>query len=137
MAITVSVYTHAHKILLDGTVDWLTDGIKLALVDSGYTYSASHTQRSDFSTYEEADASYAVATLAGKTCTNTEMDANDVTYSSLSATFRYAILYANVTAGGLTDPVLSCFLLDDTPADVTVGGVDYTVTWNASGIFTT
>lgn len=136
MAIEGYKYDHTHHILCDGTVDFLTDTIKLALVDSGYTPATTHTQRSDFSTYEESDASYSAATVATKTITNTEIDAADTTFSTLTATFRYAVLYANVTRGGLTDPVLAYYLLDNTPADVSVSGTDYTIAWHATGIFT-
>lgn len=60
--------------------------------------------------------------------------ADALTWSALTATFRYLVLYASGTLNGVTNPLISYILMDDTPADYSVNGVDLTINWNASGI---
>lgn len=84
------------------------------------------------------------ATLAGQTLTRaswkTTFDANDITWVSLTKTFRYGVLYVSGTKtdpeGGpdIVNPVYAYVLFDDTPADIVVSGVDYTVQWSSLGI---
>jgi len=82
--------------------------------------------------------------LAGQTLTRsgwkTTFDAGDVTWTALTKTFRYGILYVDDTktdpAGGpdIVKPLYAMILFDDTPADITVNGIDYTVQWSSLGI---
>ena len=138
MATTITKFDQCNKILVDGTVDWDTDTIKLALVTSGYTPSGAHTQWADASANETSGTNYTAGgnTLANCTVTTTEIDADDGYWAALTATFRYGIIYANVTRNGLTDPVIAYILFDDTPADVGVTATDFTAQWDATGIIT-
>jgi hypothetical protein len=84
------------------------------------------------------------ATLASKTLTRstwkTTFDAADVTFSALTKTFRYGVLYKVGTVtdpqGGpdIVNPLYAYILFDDTPADVVVSGTDYVVQWSSLGI---
>jgi hypothetical protein len=138
MATTFTKYTHTHRRFADGTMDWDTDTFKLALVTSSYTFSAAHTQWADASAAEVATGDG--YTTGGASLTNslddTKLDAADVTWTALDKTFRGAVLYCSKTANGLTNPLVGYILFDDTPADVVSPGVDFTVIWNASGVFT-
>jgi hypothetical protein len=137
MAVTVTKYTHAHKILTNQG-DWNSNTIKLALVTSSYTFSAAHTIWGDVSSYEVATGDGYTTGGATVTCTasNTALSSSNVTWTTLTKTFRGAVLYIEGTIESLTNPVLAYILFDDTPADTTVTGVDFPVIWNASGVFT-
>jgi hypothetical protein len=141
MSSSFTLYNSAREYLADGTILWETDTLKLALVSSSYTFSATHSQFSSASANEVANGSgYTTggATLSTPTITRStavvKYDAADVTFSALTKTFRAGVLYANVTRNGVTNPVIAYLLFDDTPADVSSAGTDYTVQWNANGI---
>lgn len=78
------------------------------------------------------------ATLSGSSVTytgkTTKWDASDVVWSTLSKTFRWAWIYKSGTVGSVVNPLIAYMLLDDTPADVTISGVDFTLIFNSSGI---
>ena len=64
----------------------------------------------------------------------TEWDADNTVWSELDKTMRYAFLYVAGDTPGTNDFLISYILLDDTPADVTINGVKFTLEWDASGI---
>lgn len=66
-------------------------------------------------------------------------DSNDPvwTASGGSITARFGVIYKNATVNSIVKPLLCVCLLDTTPADVTATiGNTFTITMNASGIFT-
>lgn len=140
MAIIATKYDQVPKIFLDGTVDLDTDTIKLALVTSSYTPSAAHTQWADISANETSGTGYTAGgeTLANAAIDNSKFDADDVTWSTVTVTARYAVMYASKTANGLTNPVIGYYLLDDTSGgtDISPSAEDYTFPFNSAGIFT-
>jgi hypothetical protein len=131
-----------------GVINLYSDTLKLALVTSAYTPDLdAHTVWGDVSTHEVADGDgYATggATLASKTLTRstwkTTFDAADVTFSALTKTFRYGVIYKVGTVtdpqGGtdIVNPLYAYVLFDDTPADIAVSGTDYVVQWSSLGI---
>lgn len=135
MAASITAYDNLWKLLLTGGIDLDTDTLKLALVTSSYTPSTAHDKWADVSTYEVAtDDGYTTGgeTLASPVVTATTIDYADVTWTSLSKTFRYAVCYKSGSGGGLTNPLLFYILLDTTPADVVSTASDYTIIWNAT-----
>jgi hypothetical protein len=137
MATTFTPYDHTHRRFFDGTLDWDTDTFNLALVANTYTFSGAHTQWSDVSTHEVANGDgYTTggAALANQTLTNTKIDADDVTFTALTKVFRYGVLYKVGTANGLTNPLVGCILFDDTPADVSVTNINFSILWDSLGI---
>jgi hypothetical protein len=64
-------------------------------------------------------------------------DAADLSWTALTATFRYGILYAEKSVGSpaVVNPLIGYILFDTTPANIVVSGVDWLCQWNASGIF--
>jgi hypothetical protein len=70
-------------------------------------------------------------TYTGDEC---KWDAGDVTWTALTKTMRYAYLYKVGTANGIVNGLIGYVLLDTTPADVVLNGVDFILTFNASGI---
>lgn len=142
MASSITWYDHAWKLITTGLVDLDTDTLKLALVTSSYTPATSHTIW-DPGTNNAADPSYnevasgsgyttGGATIANPVATNSNIDYDDVVWTSLTKTFRYAVCYVNKTAGGLVSPLLFYILLDTTPADIVSAGSNYTIQWNAT-----
>lgn len=131
-----------------GVINLFSDTIKLALLTSSYTPDLDNDEVwADISTHEVAAGDgYTAggAALANKTLTRstwkTTFDADDVTWAELTKTFRYGVLYIDDTKtdpqGGpdIVKPLLAYILFDDTPADVEVSGVDYTVQWSTLGI---
>jgi hypothetical protein len=137
MATTFTKYTHTPRRFSDGTLDWDTDTFKLALVTSSYTFSAAHDEWADASAAEVATGDG--YTTGGEELTasidNTKLDADNVTWTALTKTFRGAVLYKVGSANGLTNPLVGYILFDDTPADISVPGIDFTVVWDADGVF--
>lgn len=137
MSVTMTRYTHSHKILTNQG-DWNSNTIKLALVLNTYTFDESHTQWSDVSTHEVTSGSGYTTGGATMTCssTNTMLDADDFTFTNLTKTFRSAVMYIEGTVESITNPLLSYILFDDTPEDIVVSGSDFVITWDDLGVFT-
>lgn len=145
MAATITLYDHTWD-LVAKDLNLATATLRLKIVSSGYVFDATHTAW-DSGTDDADDPSYnEVANgdgyttggqaLAGVTVANGKMDADDVTWTSLSKTFRGLILVAVGTYSSVVDPVLFYLLPDSTPADTVSSGSDYSVIWNATdGIF--
>jgi hypothetical protein len=143
MASSFEIFNIAKKYLWDGTIDLDTDTIKLALVTSGYTKDLTDEIWSEVSGSEVTTGNgYTTGgeTLASSDVTNvtttTKWDATDVTWTTLTKTFRFGVLYAVGTLNGIVDPLIAIILFDTTPADIVVSAMNFTVSWNASGIAT-
>lgn len=135
MASTITAYDHFWKLVATGAIDLDTDTLKLALVTSSYTPNAAHDEWADVSANEVATGSgYTTGgqTIASPVVTNAKIDYSDVTWTSLTKTFRYAVCYKSGSGGGLTNPLLFYILLDSTPADIVNTGSNYTIAWNAT-----
>lgn len=130
------IYNSFRTSRLDGSAPDLTgDTIKVMLVTSAYTPLATHEFRSSV-TNEVSGAGYTTggATLASKTLTGTTtvtFDAADVTWSSSTITARAAVLYQD-TGSAATDRLIS--YIDFGSDQISVNG-NFTIQWNASGIF--
>jgi len=135
MATVIIPYSQMGKILA-GDGDWTDGTLKLAAVTSSYTPSAAHTVWADVSGNEASGTNYSAGgeTLANASKTNTKLDADDVTFSNVTITFRYLVCYFSGTLESLTNPLLFYILVDDTPDDIVVTAADYPVVWNSNGI---
>jgi len=135
MAASITAYDGLWKLLLTGGIDLDTDTIKVALVTSGYTPSTAHDEWADVSANEVSNGSgYTTGgkTLTTPTATNSTVDYDDVTWTSLTKTFRYAVIYKSGSGGGLTNPLIAYILLDTTPADIVSSGSNYTIQWHST-----
>lgn len=134
MAVTITAYDHLWKLLLTGAVDLDTDSLKVALVTSAYAPNVAHTQwEQAFGSEASSGGGYTSGgvTLANPVATNNTVDYDDVMWTNLTKTFRYAVCYAQKSVAGLTNPLLFWLLLDSTPADVISSGSNYTIQWHS------
>jgi len=126
-----------------GNIDWENDTIKVALLmntTTADTEDTTITNVDDFTTLDECDS----AGYVRKTLTNcavnidtgnvrVELDADDVTWTSLPASTRPiqgALVYKHVTNDADAIPI--AFI--DFVSDVTLDGTNFTVPWNSEGI---
>jgi hypothetical protein len=142
------LYEAAKLYLADGTFD-LDDNTnwKLALFSSA---SNANTLGGTNDVYADLTNELPTAngyTLGGIAITPTwtqaagtaTFDSNDPvwTASGGSIAARFGVIYKNATVNTIVKPLLGVCLLDTTPADVTATtGNTFTITMNASGIFT-
>lgn len=120
-------------------MDLLSDSLRLTLHTSTYTPNQSTNEVKADATNELTTAGGYTAlgqALASKTFSSsalvTTFDAADVTWTALTVTFRYGVLWDD-TVTTLTDPLI---LYVDTGGDQTVSSLDVSFVWNASGLFT-
>lgn len=138
MALTSSLFANFSKKINEAEIDWTDDTIVVALFDN--TLSAdvnTDTFLDEITNYDTAELSggnYVRKTLASKTNTvtagETSLDAADVTWSALTGTFRYAVVFKS-TGAAATDILIGIIDFD---SDQPVSAGDFTITWNADGV---
>jgi hypothetical protein len=121
---------------LDGTIDWDTAVIKVALV-RGYTFSASHKFVSDV-TGASGVLHATSAALSSKTVTNGVADAADVTFTAVTANagnHSLLIFQSSAVGGGgdvaATAQRLIAWIDTGTNLPVVPNGGDVTVAWDS------
>jgi hypothetical protein len=145
-------YNSFKKYVFDGTVIPGSDTLKVCLVTDAYTFDATHDVLADVLTSPSPEVEAIASpdngytqggeTLAGKVVSLTDspsqssLDADDVVWAALTATFRYAIIYAEKSVSPIENPLIACILLDTTPADIVVSGIDYKLQLSTSGLMT-
>lgn len=140
MAVTAKLYGTALGALAAGSINWPSDTIKVALTTSTYTPDQDAHDFFNDVTNEVTGTGYTAggATLASKTSTYTSgtntqaIDAADVTWSTSTITARYAVIYKS-TGTASTSPLIGYV---DFGADVISSAGNFTITWDAAGIFT-
>lgn len=133
------LYHKFKELALKGDLDLDTDTIKVALVTSSYVADADHDYFNDI-TNEVSGTGYTAGgeTLASKTVTidtvndRVEVDAADTVWSGADGfTARAAIVYKD-TGVSSTSPLIAYI---DFGSDKTAQAGDFTIQWNAEGIF--
>ncbi len=129
-----ALYDNGREGFLDGTLDWDTDAIRLALVATAYTVNiATHDFRDDLGANEVANS----ADFASKTVTAGTADAADIVLSSVSGSqVSYVVIYRNVGTAATDD--LIAYIDTATNLPFTPTGGDVTVQWDSGSdrIFT-
>lgn len=105
--------------------------VKVALVTSGYTYSASDQFYSSVS----ASVVGTPQTIGSKTFTNGVFDGADVTFTSVTGSQVTRLVIYIDTGNAATSPLVAYLDTGVTNLPVTPNGGDIGITWNASGIF--
>lgn len=142
MAVSVQKYNLLASLMAAGQIDLVHMPVTLALVDSAYVFDAAHAGWGDASAHEIAGAGYVAGGVALTGVAVSEaggvasVDADDVTWAGLNATFRAAILYINDVVDIYVNPVLAYILFDDTPNDIVINGVNFSVIWPVGGFLT-
>jgi hypothetical protein len=139
MAVTANWYGLGLKAFMDGSINWASDTIKVALAPSTYTPNQD-TDQFFSSVTEVTGTGYTAggATLGSKTSNYTgasntvTLDGADVSWASSTITARRAIIYKS-TGTNSTSPVLGYV---DFGADVSSSSGTFQITWDAAGIFT-
>ena len=127
--------------LTNGSIDWDTDTIKIALVTSSYTPDVdAHDFYDDISANEVAASGSYSAGGVTLTCQATQdntnnrtiCDASDWSVTTFTGTFRYGIVYKSTGTPG-TSPLI-CYV-DFTGSNISVVAGTFSVTVNAAGVF--
>jgi hypothetical protein len=142
------LYEAAKEYLADGTLDMdnASLGFKCALfLAAGNANTLSNSVYGDLTNEHANGNGYTTGgeALTGEVYTQTSgtatFDADNVvwTASGGSIVARYAVIYVDATVNSIVKPLLCVCVLDTAPADLTATtGNTFTITMNASGIFT-
>lgn len=140
MAVTAKLYGTALGALASGSINWASDTIKVALTTSTYVPDQDAHDFFNDVTNEVTGTGYTAggATLGTKASTytsgtNTHMlDAADTVWTTSTITARIAVIYKS-TGTAATSPLIGWV---DFGADVISSAGNFTITWDAAGIFT-
>ncbi len=138
MAITAALYNNFKKNIMNGVINLASDTIKVMLTTSSYAPNIDTHEFKSSVTNEVASAGYTAggATLANKAVTTDTtddegvFDADDVVWSAVTLTTRYAVIYKS-TGVDATSPLLGYI---DFGADQAAAGTDFTIRWATEGI---
>jgi hypothetical protein len=140
MPVTAKWYGNALLKALNKEIDWDTDTIKVMLCTSAYVpdqdahiYKSSVTNEITGTGYVAGGATLTTKTITYDAATNKiTLDAADVTWASSTITARYAVIYGDTGVAGTS--VLLGYV--DFGADVSSTNGNFTIVWDAGGIFT-
>jgi len=129
------VYNNGLLKLLDGTIDFENDTIKLLLVDTNHSFDKTHEFVDDISGNEASGASRKTLSNASIALDSgndrVEFDADDISYTALNAgTIASAIIYKEVT-----DDTDSLLIADIDFSDLVTNGSDVDLQVNSEGFF--
>lgn len=123
-----TLYDAARQRFLEAQINWLTDTMKVILVDTGaYTpQTAVHQYLSDIASSSRIAGP---VTLTSKTTTGGAADAADVTFTSVTGASIEAIVIYSDTGTESTSPLIA-FIDTATGLPITPNGGDIIVTWD-------
>ena len=144
MAVTAHVYSKFHLSALLKTIDFTNDSIKIMLVTSTYTPNQSTeqflTSNAQLLTNQVANGNGYTTTgaaLGTKSAASSALvatfDAADAVWSASSIVARFAVVYDSTPGTDATRPLI-CYI--DFGADVTSSGGNFTIQFDAAGIWT-
>lgn len=121
--------------LMNKEVDLEADTIKVALMDSNHSFTATHNTWSDVSANEISGTGYTAggSGLASKAVTQaatTKFDAADTVWAGASFTANHAVIYDDTLAND--DLIVSV----DFGGAQTVTSATFTISWHSDGIIT-
>lgn len=123
-----TLFDKARERFLNAQIDWMSDVIKVILVDTGaYTpQTATHEYRSDIS---NSAVIAGPVTLTGKSTTGGAANAADITFTSVSGPSIEAIVIYKDTGDNNTSPLIA-YIDTATGLPITPNGGDIIVTWD-------
>lgn len=129
-----SLYDKGRQRFLEAQLNWITDDIKVVMVDTAlYTFAASHEFLSSIAAEARVTAP---TTLTSKTSTNGAADAQDVTFAAVNGpSIEALVLYKQVFGPDGVTPadaasVLIAYIDTATGLPITPNGGDIIVTWD-------
>ena len=125
-----TLYDKGRQRFLEGQFNWLTDTLKVLLVDTGaYTANfGTHEFLSDIPTSARVGTSTGVV-LTSKTTAGGAADAADITFSSVSGPSIEALVIYKDTGTESTSPLIA-YIDTATGLPITPNGGDIIVTWD-------
>ena len=123
-----TLYDYARQRFLEAQINWMTDTIKVVLVDTGaYTPQTSvHQYLSDIASSARIAGP---VTLTSKATTGGAADAADVTFPSVTGSSIEAIIIYADTGVEATSPLIA-YIDTATGLPITPNGGDIIVTWD-------
>lgn len=123
-----TLYDYARQRFLEAQINWMTDTVKVILVDTGaYTpQTAVHQYLSDIPTSARIAGP---VTMAGKATTGGAADANDVTFAAVTGASIEAIIIYVDSGTEATSPLIA-YIDTATGLPITPNGGDIIVTWD-------
>lgn len=118
-------YDKGREAFATAGVNWTSDTIKASLVDTGtYTFSQSHQYYSSISGVVGTTTA-----LSNKTATNGVLDADDLTFTTVSGSTAEAIVIYKDTGSSATSPLLM-YIDTATGLPITPTGGSIVVQWD-------
>lgn len=122
-----AVYDKGRQAFLEGGVAWLTDNIKVVLVDTAaYTFSQTHQFLSDIAVGARIATS---ANIASKTSTDGVADAADLTFTAVTGASIEALVIYKDTGVAATSALIA-YIDTATGLPFTPSGGNVTITWD-------
>lgn len=123
-----ALFDKGRQRFLEGQFNWLTDTIKVVMVDTGaYTVNlGTHEFLSDVGSSSRITTP---VTLTGKATTGGAADASDVTFSSVTGPSIEALVIYKDTGTEATSPLIA-YIDTATGLPITPNGGDIIVTWD-------
>lgn len=140
-----TIYDSFKAYIGDGTIDFNSNTLAVALVASGYTYAATHTLYADLTNELATAVGYTSGGVAVVGTVEAVPPGAATTYSTTNATWtasggsivaRRAVLYVNQTVNTIVKPLICSCLLDATPLDVTTTTGNILAISMTGGVFT-
>jgi hypothetical protein len=139
LAVTAHAYGLGVKAIVDQSINWSSDTIKVALITNAYTPNQDTDQF--FSTpaaSETSGSGYSAGglTLASKTSTYNagshaeQLDAADVSWAASTVTAAFAVVYKS-TGNNATSPVIAYV---DFGGSLSTANGTFSIQWDATGI---
>lgn len=123
-----ALYDKGRERFLTAAIDWSSDTIKVALVDTG-AYTVSLTTHEYYSDVAGGAIIAGPNTLGSKTTTGGSADAGDVTFSSVSGVSIEAIIIYKDTGSSATSPLIA-YIDTATGLPITPNGGDIILQWD-------
>lgn len=122
-----ALYVKGKEKILSGSIDFVTDTIKVALVKNDY---AQNLSTDEFYTSISAHVLDTPETLAGKSVTGGVFDASDSTFTAVTAgdTSEGVVIYKDTGVAG-TSPLLA-YIDTITGFPLATNGGDITIQWD-------
>jgi len=123
-----TLYDKGRQRFLEANINWLTDTMKVVLVDTS-AYTANFSTHEFYSDISGSAVIAGPVTLTSKTTTGGAADAADVTFTSVSGASIEAIIIFKDTGTAGTSPLIA-YIDTATGLPITPNGGDIIVTWD-------